>query len=141
MGSKTAYLAQKVLDHMLGGPVYTPPTTVYMALSIAAFDPNAVNGGSFSEIPFSGSYARLVLANNTTVWTSATAASPSEKHNINDLAWVTATGDWGQPLSAYLVDASTGGNLLYGSDITNPQPVGIGDTAKIAAGGFVFNET
>jgi hypothetical protein len=141
MGSKTAYLAQKALDHVLGGTTYTRPATVYMALSGAAFDPNQVNGSSFFEVAFTGGYARLVLANSSSVWTPASLAWPSEKHNINDLLWVTATAAWGQPLSAYLADAATGGNLLYGSNITNPQDIGIGDTAKIAAGGFVFNET
>lgn len=140
MGSKTIYLAQKVLDHVLGGTVFTRPATVYMALSAAAFDPAAV-GSSFSELAFAGGYARLVLANSNTVWSAATLANPSEKHNINDLTWVTATTAWGNPLSAYLADAATSGNLLYGSDISNPQSIGIGDTAKIAANGFTFNET
>lgn len=137
-GSKTAYLSKKLLDHGLGGATYTPPTTVFVLLSTAAFDPAAVVG-SMSEVTASD-YARLSVGANSTYWTAATAAAPSEKHNVSDLAWAPATSSWGTPQSVYLADASTGGNLLYGADITNPQLISSGDTPKIVAAAFVFNE-
>jgi hypothetical protein len=137
-GSKTAYLSKKMLDHALGGGAYTPPGTLYLALSISSFTPTAT-GAAMDEVTVAG-YARLPVSNNGTTWTAATAAAPSEKHNINDLAFSAATASWGTPQSAYLCDASTAGNALFGSDITNPQAINVGDTAKISAAAFVFNE-
>lgn len=137
-GSKTQYLAQKMIDHGLGGTTFTRPGTVWLLLSTAAFDPTAV-GAACNEVVASG-YARLSLPNSSATWSAASSGYPSEKHNLNDLVFVTATAAWGTPQSAYLADAATAGNLLYGSDISNPQAVGIGDTAKIQASGFAFNE-
>lgn len=137
-GSKTTYLAQKLLDHGLGGDTWAQPATVYVVLSTAAFDPNATGAGA-NEIA-AGDYARFAVANNLTEWTGATLASPAEKHNVHDFIWAVATSDWGTPQSAYLADAAVDGNLLYGSDITNPQVIGAGDTAKIPATTFVFEE-
>lgn len=137
-GSKTAYLSQKLLDHALGGAAFTPPTTVYLCMSTAGFSANST-GAAMTEVAASG-YARVALTNDGTTWSAATAAAPSEKHNLADLVFAAATAAWGTPTSAYLADAATAGNLLYGSDITNPQIVGIGDTPKIPAGAFVFNE-
>jgi hypothetical protein len=111
---------------------------VYLALSTAAFDANAT-GTAMSEVT-AGGYARVSLANSSATWSAATAGWPSEKHNLNVLSFPAATADWGTPLSAYLCDASTGGNAMYGSDITNPQLVNSGDIAKIAATAFGFNE-
>lgn len=137
-GSKTAYLSQKMLDHGLGGAPYVPPATVWLCLSMTAFDSGAT-GAAVNEVA-AGDYARVELPNDATTWTAATLAEPSEKHNLNDFVWPAASSEWGTPNSAYLADALTGGNLLYGADITNPQLIGTGDTAKIAAGAFSFNE-
>lgn len=137
-GSKTDYLSKKILDHVLGGAAYTPPATLYLCLSTAAFNALAT-GVAMAEVVAAG-YARLAVANNGTTWTTATAGAPSEKHNQIEFAFAAATTVWGTPQSAYLADAATAGNALFGSDITNPQAINIGDVAKIAANAFVFHE-
>jgi hypothetical protein len=137
-GSKTAYLSQKILDHVLGQVTYTPPTHVFLVFSTAAYDPNAT-GVACNEC-VAGDYARVSFINDLTIWTSATAAAPSEKHQIADMAFATATSTWGTPLAWYLADALTAGNLLYGADNTDPALVNSGDTPRIPAGAFVLNE-
>jgi hypothetical protein len=137
-GSKTAYLARRQLEHMFGGEPYEPPASVYLCLSTAAFTP-AATGSAMTEVD-ADDYLRIELANDGTTWSDATAGSPSRKHNLQDLVYATATSDWGIPLSAYLADAATAGNALYGADITNPQIIGAGDTAKVQATAFVFQE-
>lgn len=137
-GSKTAYLAQKLLDHMLGGAAYAPPATLYVCLSTAAFDP-AATGAALNEIT-AGDYARHAVANDAATWSAATAGWPSGKHNLIDIPWDTATSAWGTPLSAYLADAAAAGNLLYGADISNAQVIGTGDIARIPATAIIFEE-
>lgn len=138
-GSKTAYLAQRMLEHVLGGTAYTKPATVYIALSTAAFNPNAT-GSAMTEVS-AGDYVRLAVTNDLTKWSGATAASPSEKHNAVDFTWSAATSSWGTPQSVYVADAASAGNVLYGADISNAQLINSGDTAKVAASTFVFDES
>lgn len=138
-GSKCAYLAQKELDALLGVTAYTPPANLYVALSTAAFDPSAT-GSAMTEV-VAADYARVEIANSSATWSAATAASPSEKHNLADILFTTATSDWGTPLSVYLCDAATAGNALYGADISNAQDVQSGDTAKIKASALIVNES
>jgi hypothetical protein len=139
-GGKTAYLSQAMLDHVLGGATFTQPATVYIALSAAAYDPNAT-GTAMSELDDTvGAYARLAVTNDSSSWAAASAAAPSVKSNVNDLAFAAATADWAEPLSAYICDAATGGNTLYGADFTTPTPTSSGDTFKILAGTFIISE-
>jgi hypothetical protein len=137
-GSKTAYLSKKLLDHALGGAAFTRPATLYLCLSTATFSPTAT-GAAMSEID-AVDYARLPVTSDATKWTPASAAYPSEKHNVNDFAWPATTADWGVPKSAYLADAATGGNLLFGADIYNEPTIATGDTPKIPATAFIFEE-
>lgn len=137
-GSKTAYLSKAILDHVLGRTTYTAPATLYVVLSTAAFDPLAT-GSACNEVA-GGAYARVASTNNTTEWPNASSAAPSIKANANDLVFPTATADWGTPLAAYLADASSSGNLLYGADIPSSSDVAIGDIFKIFAGTFIFSE-
>lgn len=137
-GSKTAFLSKALLDHVLGKTTYTAPATLYVVLSTSAFDPLAT--GSACDEVAGGSYARVSSTNNTTEWPNATSAAPSIKANAHDLVFPTATADWGTPLAAYLADASSAGNLLYGADIPTSSDVGIGAVFKIFAGTFIFSE-
>jgi hypothetical protein len=138
-GGKTAYLSQAMLDHVLGGATFTQPATVYIALSSAAYDPNAT-GSAMNELAATGAYARVAVTNDGTGWAAASAAAPSVKSNINDVAFAAASAAWAEPLSAYICDAASGGNALYGADFTSPSPVNSGDTFKILAGTFVISE-
>lgn len=139
MGQKTNYLAQLQADFVLGnGPAPTPPATWYWVLSTAPFDP-AATGSACNEVGSGKGYSRPSVANNSTEWPAATGGNPWTKSNANAHAFGTATADWGNVQSVYLADASSGGNLWYGTDAAGVD-VAIGDTAHVAAGGFVVNE-
>jgi len=86
-GSKSNYLENKVLDHVLGGGDYTRPATVYVALYTVA--PSDTGGGT--EVT-GGSYARAAVTNNSTNWP---AASGGEKSNGTEITFETATASWG----------------------------------------------
>ncbi|MFX9081351.1 hypothetical protein ABTN40_19960, partial [Acinetobacter baumannii] len=66
MAGKSTYLANKVLDHLLGGTTYTPPWALYLALFTAA--PTDEGGGT--EVS-GGDYARAAVLNDPTIWPSA----------------------------------------------------------------------
>lgn len=138
-GSKTAYLSAKILRQCLGTVPFTPPGTIYFALSSAAFTPDAT-GANCTELAPTGGYVRI-SADNSALWSPATAASPSVTANLSDLSWSAATADWPlPPLSVYVGDAATAGNLLYGADLSSAVAVLSADAFTIAAGTFVFTE-
>lgn len=105
MGSKSNYLENALLDAVLGGPAYSLPATVYVALHSAA--PTESTAGT--ELTGSG-YARVAVTNNSTNWP---AAASGIKSNGAAIAFPVATGDWVAAVGWGILDASSSGNLLY----------------------------
>lgn len=138
-GSKSADLEQKLLDFVLGGTSYTPPGTIYVALSTAAFDTSAT-GSALDEVT-GGAYARVALTNNPTNFPGASGSNPATKTTGVDVTFPTATADWGTVFSAYLVSAATDGDVLYGADAVTPIPMPNGSILVLQAGTWNFLET
>lgn len=134
-GSKTNYLENKILDGVLGGPAFSLPSSVWVCLSTAVYSETAT-GSSMSEVS-GGSYARVEVTNNDTNFPAAASGS---KSNGTAVQFPTATGSWGTVRSFYIVDASSGGNCLYGGDLTTQRSVISGDTVSFAAGSIVVTE-
>jgi hypothetical protein len=131
-GSKSNYLENAILNHVLGGQTYTPPATVYVALFTVA--PDEAGGGT--EVS-GGGYSRVAVANNTTNWPTTTSG---QKSNANAITFPQATANWGTIVAWGLFDAATGGNLLYYGDVSPSRAVNSGDTAQFAAGALTFTE-
>ena len=84
-GSKSDYLEALILNGFLGGTPITVPTTVYIALSTAAYS-DAATGSAMTEVSASGTaYARVAATNNATNWPAATGTSPTQKQNADEL--------------------------------------------------------
>ena len=131
-GSKSNYLENKVLDHVLGGADYSRAGTVYVALYTVA--PTDAGGGT--EVT-GGSYARATVTNNATNFPAAVSGS---KSNGVAAAFAQASANWGTVVAFGILDALTGGNLLYWGDLTASKTVESGDTAEFAIGGIVITE-
>lgn len=130
--SKSDYLENKVLDHVLGGGDYTRPATVYVALYTSA--PTDSGGGT--EVS-GGSYARVAVTNNATNWP---AASGGSKANGTTIVFPEATADWGTVVAFGLFDAAIGGNLLYWGELSQNQAVNSGSIAGFAIGALTILE-
>jgi hypothetical protein len=128
-GSKSDYLENEILDHILKTTSYTVPTNIYVALYTAA--PTDAGGGT--EVS-GNAYGRI--AKNT--WD---AASGGATENTGAVTFNQATGDWGTVVAFGLHDNSTGGNLLYWGDLTANKAVNNGDTAEFADGAIDIVET
>lgn len=135
---KSQYLEQALLNFLYRGVTFTPPATAYLALSTLAWDPS-LDGSSIAE-PVGGAYARVAIACNTSNWTAAAGTFPAEIDTANDVAFPTATGDWGLIQSVYLTDAASAGNTLHGADVT-PTAIGTGSSAAYLAGQLVAQES
>ena len=119
--SKTNYLEDKILDHVLRNTAYTSPTTVYMALFTAA--PGEAGGGT--EIS-GGGYARQAITFG--------AASAGAISNSADVTFPVSTSNHGSITHFAILDASTGGNMLYFGALGTAKNYDIDDQIKFTAG-------
>jgi len=129
MTAKSAYLAEQVIRHVLGGPDFTRPATVYLGLYLA--DPRT--GGA--EVS-GGGYARVAIANTSASWSYASGVVS----NLNALAFPVASAGWGVVTHLVILDAATGGNVLYVTTIPVPVDVLTGSTVTIGAGDVLARE-
>lgn len=135
-GSKSAYLENAYLNHALGAVAWTPPTVIYVALSSALYDEDAY-GSAFSELVGNG-YARVAVVNNLASWPAT--GGTSQKRNGVAITFPAATNLWLEVRAFYLLDAITGGNILYGGDLLTPRTLQPGDTASFAPNSIVVGE-
>lgn len=121
MAEISNYLENALINGTIRGTTYTAPTTVYVGLYTS--DPTDANTGT--EVS-GGSYARQ----------SATFAAPSNGASASnaDITFPQATAGWGTVGWIGILDASTGGNLLYHTPLDNSKTIDSGDIFKIASG-------
>lgn len=131
--SKSDYLELKVLDHLLGGPDYARPATVYIALFTSAPTDAAGSGTEVSG----GSYARAAVTNNSTNWP---AASSGVKSNGTAITFAQASGAWGTVTHFAVFDALSSGNMLFWGALTTPRTIVSGDTFSFGISQLVFAE-
>lgn len=141
MGSKSNYLENKVQNHILGGTVYTRPTTVWFGLwdsSDGALG-EASTGDTSGEI-VGANYARVGVTNNTSLWGADT--TDSTRKNAVEITFPTASGPWGGVSvdQMAILDASTGGNILYYADLGIPKVIGSGDSVRYNIGDITIVE-
>jgi len=132
-GSKSDFLENELLDHVLSAAAYTAPATVYVALYTVA--PTDAGGGT--EVTAAGAYARVTVTNNVTNWP---AASGGAKSNGTEIIFAEATASWGTVVAFGIFDALTAGNLLYWATLTTNKTIDSGDTAKFAVGDLDVTE-
>lgn len=134
-GSLSDYLENKILDHMLGGPDFVRPATVYLGLWTSALS-DASTGSSSGEATFGG-YARVAVTNNSTNFPGASAGG---KSNGSTITFPTPTSGAGQVVTHVGVfDASSSGNLLMWADLTSPITVVVGSAIYFNAGDLTFS--
>lgn len=118
--SKTNYLENAILDHILKGAAFTQPANIYIGLHTA--DPGET-GSLAAEVSGNG-YARKL--HNT--WA---AASNGQKKNTGVVTFNTASGgNWGIITHISINDALTGGNMLYKGALTVSKTINDGDTLE-----------
>ena len=125
--AKTAYLEQKILDHILLGESYTPPDQLYLALFTA--DPGRL--GSTADEISDAAYTRQPIA-----FTAATDDPTSGSYCQNTLGidYPQAAINWGNVTHGAIMDAETGGNMLYKGPFDVSKEVLANDYFQVPAG-------
>lgn len=128
MGNFSDTTANSFLDHFFGKSTYTPPANIFVGLSSS--QPTDA-GGNVTE-PSGDGYARVQTA--PADWNLASGRLSS---NLNVIEFSPATAPWlaGANLGYFpLFDAASGGTFLGWGTLSEPKPIGSGDTARFAAG-------
>lgn len=128
MAGISNFLTHKLLDHVLRGVTYSPPSTVYMAL----YTSNPGDDDTGTEVSGNG-YQRQPV--------TFSAASNRQIVNSNQVEFPEATGPWGTITHFGLRDAETGGNLLFYGALTAPVTIGQGQQLIFRAGDIIVEAT
>ena len=130
MSAASNYTENKVLDHALGTASWTAPGTVYLGLFTNTSGNAATNledGTLTDEVTTSGSaYGRQSIA-----FGSASGGSAS---NSGTVTFSAATSNWGTITHVAVMDASTGGNVLFWGAVTTSKTIESGDTFQVSSG-------
>lgn len=131
MSAASNYTENKVLDHVLGTTAWSPaPSTVYLGLFTNTSSNAATNleaGTLTDEVSTSGSaYGRQSIA-----FGSASGGSAS---NSGTVTFSAATSNWGTITHVAIMDAQTGGNVLFWGAVTTSKTIESGDTFQVSSG-------
>lgn len=125
---KSYYLDNNMLNATLRGIAFTPPVAVYLALYLVS--PGVNSPGT--EVT-GGGYARQLVA--------FTAPVNGVSANAVDINFPVATANQGTVVALAVVDAASGGNVLYFGDLGSPRTVEASDQVRFPAGGLTAQET
>ena len=120
MAAMSNYLENALINATLRNTTYTSPATVYVGL----FTSDPTDAGTGTECT-GASYARKSMA----------FGAPSNGASTNSAAveFDQATGAWGTITHFGILDALTGGNLLYHGALTSSKVIEDGDVFKFAS--------
>lgn len=130
--SKSDYLENRLLDHVLGGPTYNRRPKVYISLHGVSVNDNG-SGAEFSG----GDYGRAEVANNSASWPAAVGGV---KSNGTLITFPIPSAGWGTATHFGIWDASSGGNLLRWGVLTSPQVITTGNAPYFNPGTLVCTE-
>lgn len=119
MGSMTNYLENVLLEGTVKATTYTAPANVYLALFSTVCSDTAAG----TEITGNG-YARQEITFGT--------AALGEITSTANVSFTASGGNWGSVVATGIMDASTGGNLLYYDTIN--KVVNDGETLTFESG-------
>lgn len=106
--------------------------TLYVALF--AGDPLGIG----VEPDATGSYARVAITNDSTLWGSISSSDISVTNQV-EVKWPSLTALWSEDTLTHwaVFDNSTGGDLWYSGELSEPLVVtGAGDTPRFPPGSW-----
>ena len=135
MSAESDFLANAVLNYLFNGAAMpTLASGLYIALCTTATSDAALG----TEVSTSGTaYARLNIARNTTNFPTATTGTIS---NGTLLQFAVATASWGTITHWAIMDASTGGNILYHAALSSSVAISTNDRFELPIGNLTATE-
>jgi len=122
------YLKDQLITHLFRTASFAKVTT---GLWIALYTVVPTDVTLWTEVT-GGSYARAMILPRDDNW-SAPVSGDGTTHNLVDVLFPTPTADWGTILGYAILDAPTGGNMLFFSTLTTVQAVTVGSNPRFLA--------
>jgi hypothetical protein len=111
----TSYLRKALGDESIGKAAFSQPAAVYLAL----FTSSPGDAGSLTGEVSGGSYARQDITAALSSFNLATGIAS----NTLAVDFPNPTGNWGTITYAGIIDAASGGNVLYYEALPNARAV------------------
>jgi len=135
------YAENKLVDLLLRQQTLTPPASVFVGLGVSACSDSSVG----TEVT-GGNYARVEVASGLTAWagtqgagtTTASTGTGGQTSNNAAITFPTPSASWGTITHLFLIDASTGGNMLFCMPLTASKTINSGDTISFAPGALTL---
>jgi len=121
------YLGNAIINASLRNTAYTSPANVWCALYTTA--PTASTSGT--ELKGTG-YSRQAVT-----FSAPSAATTASTGNVT----FTATANWSPVVATAIVDASTGGNILWYTNLASSQVVNSGGSIVLTTGSITLAVT
>lgn len=122
----SSYLEAALLNHVVRGEVYTPPTTVYLALFTSSATEIELESGDLTN-ELAGYTRQPVTFAAATVALGAAEAANDALLTFSGLPAATLT-------RTALIDAATGGNVLFHGALAIERTTTEGETISIDIG-------
>lgn len=123
MAAMSDYLERELRKHLFRTGSFPKPTALYIALYTAA--PSDAGGGT--EVN-GGGYARAQLNPSDANWTAA-SSTDGVTTNAVPIVFPAPLAGWGTVTHFGIVDAPTGGNLLFHAALQPSRVILAGDVA------------
>ena len=132
MSAASNYLENKVLDHVLKVAAYTQPANLFLGLFVNTSGSTAANleSGVLTDEVSGGAYARKAVA-------FGAAASGTSANNAT-VTFDAATASWGTVTHVAVLDAVTGGNVLFWGAVTVAKTIDANDTFQVTSGNLTI---
>lgn len=130
MSQISDYLEAELLKHIFRTGSFTKPSTIYIALCLAA--PTDASTGSTISEPSGGSYARVQVGPSDATWSAVGIAGTTD--NVAAITFPAATANWGLVTHYAICDAATAGNVLIYGTLATPQVINSLNTCKFSIG-------
>jgi hypothetical protein len=137
----TTYLEHAILDFLFKNnseSLTTPGDSIYIGLATAASDPEAGTVTEVNTTTEDSNYARQqVTAAN---WTLASGATDAQTvTNAANIEYSASAGEASYTVThAFVVDASTSGNILFVGALDASKTIAAGDIFRINAGNLTI---
>jgi hypothetical protein len=138
MSAASSYLEGKLPNHTLTSTGFTQPSARYIALFTNTSGnalANLQNGTLTDEVSSSGTaYSRQTATFGVASTTGSGNAAVTSSATNATVTFSTATASWGTITHVAIMDASTGGNVLFFGAVTTSKAIDTGDTFQITSG-------
>jgi hypothetical protein len=135
MANMSNYLENKLIDFLLRGVSFTPPTNLYIALCTSSVS-DASTGSNIPEVA-GGNYTRQSIASNSSNWSTTNADNSSVSsgtggtttNNALSITWTNVSWS-GTVTHMAICDAMTGGNVLFFGSLDSAKTIASGDSVS-----------